>query len=101
MDRLGGALGSIAKNTIPFRARCSMVPAGQGCAAARDPRAMARLCGPTWESPAFIVTPQDPSRAVQSQCRLPPPHPEATASGDLVARITTTTQSSLKLSFLT
>jgi hypothetical protein len=60
MDRLGGALGSIAKKTIPFRERDSVVPAGQGCAAVRYPRATVRLCGPTWESPTSSVTPPDP-----------------------------------------
>jgi hypothetical protein len=54
MARLGGTLGSIAENTVPFRAPDCLVPAGQGCAATRYPRAAVRLHGPTWESPASI-----------------------------------------------
>jgi hypothetical protein len=47
MDRLGGVLGSIANNTVPFRERDTMVPCGSGVSGALPPLGMCqRFRGP-------------------------------------------------------
>src|SRR5271166_2128845 len=69
------------RGASPVRER-DFALSGQGCTTPTPPRATSSACSPTWESPAPLHTSQDACRALQGQCRSPPPHPEATASGD-------------------